>query len=238
LSEFSKSICGGFARKFGGNCCEYLQKAGREELCALLRRGNIAEICQNGRCTYVMIEVSQAKMSRQVSLLDDREDIDFEQIFGHLETHASKGPLSIDQWFSLVGLAFRQVSVEIARRRGLFPRARNCGACGHLIQSSKDSCLVSGEPRAKGDPICEDFVPIRVISEPLADDQALESLTLESSMVIAQEHERRDLDRAFVESIEFALRKRAGAATSCHGSCCSLEFLIPDLRGALVLYPV
>jgi tetratricopeptide (TPR) repeat protein len=29
-----------------------------------------------------------------------------------------------------------------------------------------------------------------------------------------------------------------GAATSCHGSCCSLEFLIPDLRGALVLYPV
>jgi hypothetical protein len=34
------------------------------------------------------------------------------------------------------------------------------------------------------------------------------------------------------------LVSRGGAATSCHGSCCSLEFLIPDLRGALVLYPV
>ncbi len=25
-----------------------------------------------------------------------------------------------------------------------------------------------------------------------------------------------------------------GAATSCHDSCCSLEFLIPDLRGTVV----
>jgi predicted ferric reductase len=52
-------------------------------------------------------------------------------------------------------------------------------------------------------------------------------------------------DKAVIEGpfgrFSYALHpedREMGAATSCHGSCCSLEFLIPDLRGALVLYPV
>jgi hypothetical protein len=194
---------------FEGNPCEYFQAAAHTELCDLLSERNIADICRKGRCTYVMIEVSQKKMSRQLSLLDEREDLDLEKIFGRLERYCLDRTLNIDQWFGLVGLKFRAATIEIARRRGLISPVDNCGTCSYLSISKPLRCLISGESRAKGDQVCEDYLPVRVVFKQVTDERQIEAFTEKESILKAADNERQDVDRLFVENIEFELRNRA-----------------------------
>jgi hypothetical protein len=166
------------------------------------------DICREGRCTYIIKDMTQKKMSQSLPSLDEEEDLDLKQIFGRLERNYLERELSIDQWFNLAGLAFRNASIDLARRRGATPFRNSCGACNHLTSSNPFQCLISGEFRAKGDPVCEDYRPVRVGFEAVTDERPMDAFLLKESIAKAAEDERRDLDRRFVESIEFALRSK------------------------------
>ena len=194
---------------FGGISCEYLDAGARTELCSLLTARDIATICRRARCTYAVIGMTQEKIAKRFSSMDEQEDIDLEEIFARLERYYSDRTLTIEQWFNLVGVVFRNASNDLARRRGLIPSVDNCGACRSLTLSNPFSCLISGESRAKGDPVCEDYLPFRIVFKPVTDETQIEAFTEKESILKAAEDERQDLDRQFVENIESALRSRA-----------------------------
>jgi hypothetical protein len=194
---------------FGGISCEYLNAGARTELCSLLTARDIANICRKARCTYAVIGMTQEKIAKRFSSMDEQEDIDLEKIFARLGHYYSDRTLTIEQWFSLVGLVFRNASIDLARRRGLTSSVDNCGTCSHLSLSNPFRCLISGESRAKGDQVCEDYLPVRVVFKPVTDERQIEAFTEKESILKAAEDERQDVDRLFVENIESALRTRA-----------------------------
>ena len=194
---------------FGGISCEYLNVGARTELCSLLTARDIATICRKARCTYAVIGMTQEKIAKRFSSMDEREDVDLETVFARLERYYSDRTLTIDQWFNLVGVVFRNASNDLARRRGLIPSVDNCGACRSLTLSNPFSCLISGESRAKGEPVCEDYLPFRIVFKPVTDETQIEAFTENESILKAAEDERQDVDRQFVENIESALRNRA-----------------------------
>lgn len=208
MSELSRSICRGFGRMFEGIRCDYLRTETGTDLCTLLGERRIMDICRKGRCTYSVRDMTQKKMSQSLPSLDEGEDLDLERVFGRLERNCSERTLSIDHWFNLVGLAFRNASIDLARRRGVTPSANSCGACNHLTSSNPFHCLISGEFRAKGDSVCEDYSPFRVGFEAITNERPIDAFLLKESIAKAAEDERQDLDRRFVESIEYALRAR------------------------------
>ena len=59
------------------------------ELCSLLRERNIATICRKARCTYAVIGMTQEKIAKRFSSMDEREDLDLEKIFARLERYYS-----------------------------------------------------------------------------------------------------------------------------------------------------
>jgi len=200
---------------FGGKVCEHYAKDPSQ--CALLSQGRIATICEEGRCTFAMIEVVQKILSRQFpDWLDVREDFDLEQFTAQLRQMVWKGSRIPARWLSYLGTAVRNLSIKLLVRRKLAPDEKRCGTCANLPRWKPYTCQVSGEEMRRTYPACDDYrFPSRaVVREPVsaAEEDERASSPFDGPAAEQSEAFQQTVDSKIdVETLRIELAKRAAA---------------------------
>lgn len=157
-----QSLCGKSNKLFGGRSCEFYDHIHTE--CQLLREKKMHEFWEKCRSRpfEMMYESTKVHIQRFKRIykrlpIDDKEDINFEEIVTRLRKYGLKENFNIVGWRRYMNLTvYREVKKYLAKK-GWIPKEAQCGTCKYLPESPPYTCRKTGEVRNKGDQTCEEY---------------------------------------------------------------------------------
>jgi|GEM_PF-2182109 hypothetical protein len=146
---------------FEGRPCENYSNPPPQ--CSLLKERAITRLCETGRCIFAMMGFVQEKLAERFDHLDDREDIDLEQLRDRLRRVVWTGSSTPVGWLMYVKTAVQRATVRALAKQRLMPEEKNCGTCLQLTKSNPRVCQISGDRKKVTDRACDHYHFLSII---------------------------------------------------------------------------